>query len=374
MLIAATYGLGRYAYGFFVPVFRVEFDLNTNLIGIIAAGSYVTYCLAIVASTVLTPRLGARTVAVGAGCLATLGLAMVTFAPTAGVVAAGVLIAGSSTGASSPPLAQAVAHAIAERSRDRVQTVINASAGAGIAVIGPVAFLTQEHWRAAWFVFAAACAAVTVYVAIALAASTGERDDAAPRPALLPRPLLPSGSARLITASALMGAASAAVATFGRDVLTSIGRMSETSSTTAWILLGAAGVLGASAGDLTRRWGLRAAWSSTMALMGCATVLLASAPGIDVVAWAAAAVFGASYMTLTGLLLIWGTQTYSLSPAAGVGLAFLVMALGQAAAAPIVGGLLARYGALPAFVAAAVLAIAGAFLGPTRATDPCRAR
>lgn len=117
-LIAVCYGLARFAYGMFLPSFRAEFGLDAQLAGAIASGSYVAYCAAIVVSTILTPRLGARRVAASAGVIATLGIVIVALAPNAIVLAAGVLIAGSSTGVASPPLAHAVARAVrAPRSR-----------------------------------------------------------------------------------------------------------------------------------------------------------------------------------------------------------------------------------------------------------------
>ncbi|WOF24620.1 MFS transporter [Microbacterium betulae] len=370
MLIAACYGLARYAYGFFVPVFRTAFGLDAATVGAIASGSYAAYCVAIVLTTILIPRVGARSLAVAAGGIATGGILLVALAPNATVLAVGVLVAGSSTGVASPPLADAVARTVRTSVRDRMQTVINAGAGVGVAVAGPVALLTHEQWRSAWISFAIACAAVTVYVAFAVPSGSPPPAGRSPRTALLPRPLFPAGSGRLMAAAALMGAASSAVWTFGRDVLVSVGGMDEAASTTAWILLGASGVLGAAAGDLARRLGIATGWAAAMMTMGIATALLAAFPDLPVVAWITAAAFGAVYMTLTGLLLIWGTEAYPIAPAAGVGLAFLVMSLGQAAAAPIVGGLSEGMDSRAAFTAAALAAVAGAFIRPKRRERP----
>ncbi len=187
--------------------------------------------------------------------------------------------------------------------------------------------------------------------------------------ALIPRPLLPAGS-RLILASGLMGAASSAVWTSGRDVLAGTGGMSETGFSIAWIFLGAFGVLGAVAGDLTLRFGVRASWMATMLVLGAATGLLALCPGTIAVAWVASAAFGAAYIALTGLLLIWGTEVYAEAPAAGVGLAFLVIALGQAVGAPVVGALSAAAGPLAAFTSAGVIAVLGAFIRPASRRPP----
>ena len=363
-LIAVCYGLARFAYGLFVPVFRTEFSLDAAAAGMIASGSYGSYCVAIVLSTVLTPRLGGRIVAVAAGTIATAGVLMIATAPNALVLAIGVLIAGSSTGVASPPLAHAVAHTVRQSVRDQAQTVINAGTGVGVAIAGPVALLTQEHWRSAWLVFAVLCAIVTVWVAVVVPSGPADRSGPRSAAALLPRPLLPARSGTLIAAAALMGVASSAVWTFGRDVLVSVGGMSESASTVAWIFLGVFGVLGAAAGDLTRRFGVGTAWTATMLIMGSATALLAGLPDL---VWIATAAFGAAYIALTGLLLIWGTEVHSQTPAAGVGLAFLAIALGQSAGAPLVGALSEAMGPPAAFTAAALIAFAGAFIRPANA-------
>lgn len=359
-LIAACYGLARFAYSLFVPVFRAEFGLDAAATGAIASSAYASYCLAIVVSTVLTPRLGGRTLAVLAGCAATAGTLLVAAAPNAAVLTAGVIVAGSSTGVASPPLAHAVAHAVAAPVRNRTQAVVNAGTGVGVAVAGPIALLTYGQWRAAWFVFAVVCAAVTGWVARAV---PGARSGGAAA-GLLPKPLLPAGSGRLVVAAALTGVASAATWTFGRDLLVTAGGMSQRPATLAWILLGVLGVLGAAAGDLAGRVGLGRAWLLTMTALAAATGLLAAFPGDPVVACVAAGAFGAAYIALSGLLLIWGTRVYPSTPAAGVGVAFLVLALGQGAGAFLVGVVAEAAGLRPAFAAAALVAAFGAALRP----------
>ena len=362
-LIAVSYGLARFSYGLFVPAFRAEFDLDAAAAGAVASASYAAYCLGIVLSTTLTPRWGGRLVAVLAGAVATAGTLTVGLAPSGAVLAVGVVVGGASTGLASPPLAHAVAASVTEERRNRAQAVVNAGTGVGVAVAGPVALLAGDQWRAAWLVFAALCAAVTVWAALAVPTSRPER---AP---LLPHPLLPRGSGRLAAAALLAGAASAATWTFGRDVLVE-GGMSVRASTVGWILLGLFGVLGAAAGDLTGRLGLRRTWPVTMLAMAATTALLALAPGTLAAAWPAAAAFGAAYIAMTGVLLLWSTRLYPRAPAAGVGLAFLLLALGQAAGAPLVGALAGATGLRPAFAAAAVLAVVGCLARPARVPQP----
>jgi MFS family permease len=87
-LIAVTYGLARFAYGLFLPELRSEFELDGATAGAIAASSYLGYCVSILAATLLTPRWGARRIAVIAGLAAVAGTALIAAAPTTAVLVA----------------------------------------------------------------------------------------------------------------------------------------------------------------------------------------------------------------------------------------------------------------------------------------------
>ena len=370
-LIAVCYGLARFAYGLFVPIFRTEFGLDAATAGGIASGSYASYCVAIVVSTVLTPRFGSRALAVAAGGIATAGTLMIAAAPNTIVLASGVLLAGSSTGVASPPLAHAVAHMVTAARRNRTQTIINAGTGLGVAIAGPIALLTHEHWRTAWTVFAILCALVTLCAIVAVPVAAAGRSHEGQLRQLLPNPLFPSGSGRLTAAAATMGIASSAMWTFGRDILVTEGQMSAQASTIAWVLLGAFGIAGAAIGDLAGRFGITTSWTATMFTLAAATGLTTVFPGSIPTAWVAAAAFGAAYISLTGLRLIWGTRIYADNPSAGVGLAFLVIALGQAGGAPAVGAIAEATSTQLAFILAALIAVLGSFIRPrTAEIDP----
>lgn len=140
-LIGVCYGFARFAFGLFLPEIRTDLALSPAIGGVIAGGSFLGYCVAIVASAWLTERYGPRPVAVGAGLVATTGLALIAMAPSAPMLALAVLFAGSSTGLASPPLGAAVAHVVRAERRDATNTIINAGTSAGVALSGPVALL-----------------------------------------------------------------------------------------------------------------------------------------------------------------------------------------------------------------------------------------
>ncbi|MGE2712856.1 MFS transporter [Mycolicibacterium litorale] len=363
-LIGCCYGFARFAYGLFSPVFTDTFGLTSTVFGLIGAGSYAGYCAAIVVSMVLTERIGPRPVAIGAGVVATVGISIVAAAPSTPVLAIGVLVGGCSTGIASPPLAAAVAQLMRGAVADRAQTIVNAGTGIGVVVSGPVSLLLFGHWRIAWALFAIITAAVTVWTAFALP-SAGASGDTGPREKTL-RP----GVSGLVAASLVAGVGSIAVWNFGRDVITTVGGAGPFESSAAWTVLGAAGIAGAFGGALVQRIGLRPAWILTTVAMAAATLALALGSAHPVVTLTAPGVFGAAYVAMSGLLLLWSVRVYPDRTAFGVGLSFCTLAVGQALGAPAVGALIDSAGARTAFGACALVGLLALLLRPAAEKAP----
>ena len=88
-------------------------------------------------------------------------------------------------------------------------------------------------------------------------------------------------------------------------------------------------------------------------------------------AYASAAVFGATYIALSGVVLVWSVSVFSDRPSAGLGAAFLLIAMGQLAGAPVAGALAGATTLATTFLAFAAVAVATALLKPHR---PARTR
>lgn len=153
------------------------------------------------------------------------------------------------------------------------------------------------------------------------------------------RSWVPSGATPLAGTAAVVGVGTGAVWTFGQDLLRDVGGQSAGTAAVAWIVLGACGLLGALTGGLIGRVGIVIAWRGLVVTASVATAVLALAPSSFVLAIVASGVFGAVYIAVTGVLLVWATRVFRASPATGVGLAFLALAVGQAVGAPVVGWL-----------------------------------
>lgn len=369
-LVAVCYGLARFAYGLFLPAFRVEFTLDDTLLGSVAAGSYVGYCLAVLTSAVAVARVGPRATATAAGIVAACGMVVVAISPSGWILALGILVAGTSTGVASPPFAEAIARVAAHARHDRAQAIVNAGPGAGIAVSGAVALLALGAWRTAWLLFAATAVAVTIWVA---ATVPGRATVAGPR-TRLGAGLLAVGrtrsSWRLAAGAGLFGAASAAVWTFGRDHVASTGALGPTGSTLMWVVLGVSELAGVTAGDLVVRWGLRRVWAVGLALIAGTTSAFGLAPALGPGVFSAAAVFGVAYVVLTTVVFLWATRLHPGHVAASVAFGFLAISGGQALASPLVGALAQHAGTTATFTASAILAITTAYaLQPCHTTD-----
>ena len=249
-LIAICYGFARFAFGLFLPQIDADLSLSSTMSGVIS-GSSLGYCAAIIVSAHLTERLGPRAVATGAALVAAIGMVGIAVAPSSLWLAGAVMLAGSSTGLASPPIAAAVAAAVKPARQSATNTLINAGTGAGVVLSGPAALLMGGQWRIAFLIFAATalCMAIAVIISV-----PGNTQAAGSRVKGLPP--FSKTLKRLIIASFLMGASSTALWSFGSQLVTLRLDWGHTGAGLLWIAIGAAGMAGAGAGALVTRFGI----------------------------------------------------------------------------------------------------------------------
>lgn len=380
-MIAVTYGLARFAYGLFVPQLREAFELSPAALGLIGAGAYAGYCVAITVSLGLTSRVGPRAMAVASGFLAVVGMAAIAGAPAGWVLAAGVLVAGSSAGLVSPPMGEAVAISVPEKRQDLSNTFINSGTSVGVVISGPTALLVVEQWRLAWATFTIIGLAVLVWNVLAMPPKSSERlatenvdgeDFAAVAPSLSSGYFLGRRAAALFAAAGGMGFASAAYWTFSRDVVVRAGALGEAGSTLFWTAIGVSGVAGAVAGALVRRFGIGGSFRGSLFVMAGAIALLAAAPGT--LSYLSAVLFGSSYIMLTGVILVWSVAVFPGRPSAGIGAGFLMIAVGQVAGSPVAGTIAGMTSLQTAFSLFAGLAVLTAAIIPIQDERGARSR
>lgn len=333
-VIALCYGFARYAYGLFVPRFSETFGLTTVAVGVLGGLSTAGYGLGLLVSPTTSARSPRGTVLL-AGVAATTGLALMALAPNVVVFGAGIVVAGGSAGLVSPGVAQLIGETVGVRARAGAQTWANTGTGLGLAASAFTPLLVFG-WPAVWATFAGLGAAMTL-----LAWRTLPRKEPAE---------VATGSARgvapLVVNSVLIGVTSAPYWTFSSSRLTEAG-LSPVAATWCWFTIGVAGLLGGLAGRGAERVGLRAANLITWTLAAAGLALLALPhPGLPG-ALVSSALFGITYMALTGLCILWAAEVSPTRPARGVTWSFAGLGVGQTAASPLAGAAASAIG-LPA--------------------------
>ncbi|WP_206784650.1 MFS transporter [Amycolatopsis sp. MtRt-6] len=344
VVIALCYGFARYAYGPFVPRFSETFGLTTVGVGVLGGLSTAGYGLGLL----LAPRTSARSArgtVLLAAAAATLGLGLMALAPHVVVFGAGITVAGSGAGLVSPGVAQLIGETVGARTRDRAQTWANTGTGLGLAASAFTPLLAFG-WPAIWAAFAALGVVVTLIAWRALPRSPGVPDAAGPVRGMVP----------LLVNSVLIGVTSAPYWTFSTSRLAETG-LGPVAATWCWAAIGVAGLLGGLAGRAAGRAGLRAVNLATWTLAAAGIALLALPhPGVPV-ALLSGALFGVTYMALTGLCILWAARLFPDRPARGITWSFAGLGAGQTVASPLAGAAAAGIGSAAVFGLTALVAL-----------------
>ncbi|MEZ3415927.1 MFS transporter [uncultured Pantoea sp.] len=326
MLIAVTYGLARFAWGMMMPQVAQQISFSPRASGMLAACSYLAYCLATPGATLLLARWGVRSTAMLAALTAMLGLLLLAAASSTWLIAGGLFIAGLGAGLASPALASAVSQQLDASRQTAANTLINAGTGAGIIVSVPIFMLMPGGWRAACCCFAALALISLLLARYCLPAG---RADPPGSPVGWRDRLHNRALQRVIIIAFLSGVASAAWWCFGPDVLRQHSHLNESHASMLWLVSGAAGILGALTGPLARCIGMRQVYWLAQLAMAAPLLLLAALTHFSYWLVPAAALCGAGYVTLSGILLVAGAAATPQNAASGVAAAFLTLAIGQ---------------------------------------------
>jgi predicted MFS family arabinose efflux permease len=350
-VIAVCYGFARYAYGLFVPEFADVFSLDATGIGILGAASTLGYTVGLV----IAPRAASaspRGTTLAAGACAAAGLSLMSASGAVLVpFALGLLIAGSGAGLISPGVAQLIGRTVDAEAEPRAQSWANTGTSLGLAISAFTPTLLFG-WRCIWISFGLLAALITVIAWRVLPHPASIRRPAHRSRASMRRP----GAALLLVNSLLLGLTSAPYWNFSIDRVQRIG-LDPGSAGWFWLTIGLLGPLGGVVGGLVHRHGLAIVNATTWTLWAAAMALLSlPAPGLPL-ALVSAGVFGATYMGLSGICILWAARLYPESPALGVTLSFLGLGAGQTLGSPTAGVIADHAGLGTAFAVAAIISL-----------------
>ena len=363
LALVATYGIGRLAYGLFVPRFREEFGLSLDVLGFYASTAQAGYLAATVATGVATARYGPR-VPVVAGCLLlAAGAAVTASASGPMLLALGLVAAGTSAGGSWAPFSDAVDHQVPPTGSRRALALVNAGSPIGLVVASGLVLVAGDRWRAVWWGFAAVglVAAAAAWRVLAPGAVGPVLDRGTPRLGWFLNPR----SVRLLVVAVGISITSGAYFAYAPDTAQHAG-LADWIGPAMWAVLGSAGAaVGVFAGGIADRYGLRGPLAGMLVLVGGSTLLLIASDSV-IGALGSAALFGVGFTTGFALVVMWSQQVFHDRPTTGFTLTIVFIAAGFIIGPSLFGVLATGVGRPAASLTAAAPALLAALVPPTR--------
>ncbi|SFM43035.1 MFS transporter [Salibacterium qingdaonense] len=361
-MIAVAYGLARFSYGLLLPSINSDLGMSSSTSGFISSLFYLAYCLAIVAATVYTTEKGPRGMILAAGASAFVGLFVMASSPNVWLLGLGVLFAGASTGFVSPPYGAAISLWLKVNEQGRANTWINSGTSIGLALSGTGALMLASEWRMTYFIYG-----IIALIALLWNAKV-----------VPPLPKNPSvqfekghfsfrgveGALPLIICSIVLGISTAAFWTFAVDFISSTNNYGSTGVSLFWVMIGVFGIFGGFSGFLIEKLGLPFAYKWGALVISSASLILAWFPGQWPLAYLAAALFGISYIFITGVLMVWGIRVFINNASLGIGTPFLLLAVGQVAGSAGAGVLIGVSDYMWTFTIYGIAGIIAVLLGP----------
>jgi predicted MFS family arabinose efflux permease len=331
LLIASTYGMARFGVGLFAPRLVLERPALAQVVGLAGAAQFVSYATAAAAAARLTDH-RPRTGLVLAGATATVGCLGVAAASTPAAFVAAVFVGGMGAGFASPAMVRVIDAVVCDGAASTAQSMVNTGTAVGVIGAGVLMFVTTST-APAWVLMALVCTASAGAI-MSLVRRAGPSVPAATGVAISTASaterwgqLVAPGAAALV-----VGAGSALIWTFGPLLATQPGPVEEGRVGWLWIALGLGGLVGPLTGVVVDRLGPGRAWRVFAGVLALANVALAVAVGFEATwaAYAAMAVFGAGYMCLSGVLILWARTVWPSAAGAGTSVMFIALAVGQA--------------------------------------------
>ncbi|WP_199550921.1 MFS transporter [Streptomyces sp. N35] len=371
--IGVTFGFARYGYGLFLPELRAEFGLSVSLLGLIGSATYVGYLAALLTVGALVGRFGPRPLVVVGGLCATVGMGCVALARGPGLLIAGLVLAGTSSGWAWAPYSDAVDRMVPAGRREHVMGAISSGTAFAVVLAGPLALLAHgTGWRYAWLAFALAALASTVHNARVLPGGSAVHNAR----------VLPGGSAAheavrgtgrvtyrrsalpLLLTAVVYGVVGAVYWSFAVELISGSADTGTATAPLFWSLMGAAGMAGALTGHAIARFGLRRVHAGLFLGIAAAVALLGLAPGALPAVALSALLYGPCFMAGSGLLAVWSYRVFPERPAAGFTVTVFFLGLGTIAGPALLGAFAELHGLRAAFLLTAALALLAPVCAP----------
>lgn len=366
-VVGVAFGMARYAYGLTLPNIREDLGLSELVLGIIASATFAGYLAGLLLAGPLAARHGSRAPTTVGGISGALGAVIVASAQSPGLLAAGVVLAGSAGGWVWAPYSDIVTSAVPTRQQPRALAIITTGTSGGLVLLGGLAVLAiMGFWRLVWVGIALAAAAAAL-VNLRLVPKTG------PVPAAINR----HGASELF--AALRGPCAYAVAyfaavviyfTYAADALVR-GALPVGAVPALYAGIGLCGIVGVATGTFAARWGSSRVAGLSLGAVGAALAVLGLAGDSLTATAISACIFGAGYMAGSAVLAIWTAELVPGRAGEAFTACLIVGALSSVAAPAVAGAVIPGVGLGPLLI---FTAMASLLSGIVLALRPSRHR
>ncbi|MGI2268954.1 hypothetical protein [Staphylococcus cohnii] len=117
-------------------------------------------------------------------------------------------------------------------------------------------------------------------------------------------------------------------------------------------------------GAIIDKRGLRYAFNLGVIALALATIALAFTPKIWIIPFISASLFGLSYIFLTGVLLVWGIKIFVKNASLGIGIPFLMLAIGQVIGSSLAGLFIDMFNFMYTFIIYGLIGFTPLFIYP----------
>ncbi|WP_416063276.1 MFS transporter [Rhodococcus indonesiensis] len=355
-VVGVAFGMARYAYGLTLPDIREDLRLSELVLGLVASATFAGYLAGLLLAGRLAARHGSRAPTTVGGACGAAGAVIVTFAQSPGLLAVGVVLAGSAGGWVWAPYSDIVTRSVPSRQQPRALAIITTGTSGGLVLLGALAVLAAVgSWRLVWAGIALAAVAAAL-VNLRLVPRT--------RPA--PHPEARPGASSLVAAlrapaaySVVYFAVVVVYFTYAADVLDS-GTLPAAAVPALYAAVGLTGMVGVATGTLAQRLGSVRVAALCLATVGAALGLLGLSSGSVAATAASACIFGMGYMTGSAVLAVWTAELVPERAGAAFTACLVVGALSSVAAPALAGAAIPALGLGSLLVVTAAVSLLGA--------------
>ena len=151
--IAVTYGIGRYAYGFFLPVFIERYALSLSYTGYLSSIATTAYAIVSLVSVFCANKIRPIFLIVSGGGVVTTGISLVTVSSNYFTFSTGIVLASLGAGMMPPAYFEYIGKVVRENKRDLVTIIVSTGGAPGLVMSALCAYQFLEEWQLAWFSF-----------------------------------------------------------------------------------------------------------------------------------------------------------------------------------------------------------------------------